>query len=184
MQGVNSINAKLRFTTPSLNEQAVQGDAGTGGVIINKELDGHEYNFVGFERIQTTGGGNNTVISDYDFNDALLCIETSLRPKNDIPVDPVETGIITKGYYLFEDLNGAGRNDNDFNDLVLFYEKNIHNISTDPEQGVAGSTPFLWMKEGVLITEGYENFNANYGWYAAPSNREVVVPRAAGETQY
>jgi len=143
----NGQAAKSRFTTPALNAKTVGGDKQKlcGGVIINKEIEVkvnkdvselHEFNFIGFERQTPKTNGNNSQ-SDNDFNDALVCIETNpaMKPKEDIPVDPILNGKITyEGYYLFEDLydkEHTGANDNDFNDVVVYYKTTIYNLGTE-----------------------------------------------------
>lgn len=128
--GVNGQEAKIRFTTPSLNAWAVQGGESTGGFIINREFGQHSFNIVGIEKYP---GKKQT--SDYDFNDALLLVETNpeIKPKEEIEITEIKTEISrSKGYYLFEDLYEPGvntKNDNDFNDVVLYYEKVIYKIT-------------------------------------------------------
>lgn len=135
----NGQAAKSRFTTPSLNNEAVGGGLLSGGLIINKELEVngemHEFNFIGMERQTPKTNGNNQA-NDNDFNDALLCIETNpvMKPKEDVPIDPIIEKVTEKGYYLFEDLydkDHKGANDNDFNDVVVYYEKSTYNLGTE-----------------------------------------------------
>lgn len=132
-------NAKVRYTTPELNNRA----HGAGqkpvadGFILHQgfEINGdmHAFNFVAFENRSTSKSGNN-YYSDEDFNDILLCIETNpeIRPKEEINVTPTIDKVINKGYYLFEDLYEPGKavNDNDFNDVVIYYEKAVYNLGT------------------------------------------------------
>lgn len=42
--------------------------------------------------------------------------------------------------------------------------------------------PFLWMQEGVIITDGYSNWNDKNNWYINPTNPDKLVPRAEGST--
>jgi len=162
--GTNGQQAKVRYTTPQQNKDVVGGDKTpqTGGFAINHTIDDHEYNFIGIER-DTWKINGNTIESDHDFNDALLCVETSLpvKPYTPIPDDPREDEYITKGYYLFEDLNGAASgNDNDFNDVVVYYEKILY---SKKEQTAADGTHTLkwWCDFNVdLLANACQNTNA------------------------
>lgn len=127
--GGNGQNAKIRFTTPTLNGWAVGGAAVSGGFIVNRELGQHSYNIVGIEKYPGQRG-----TGDNDFNDALLLVETNpeIKPKEEIEIKEVKEEIKrTKGYYLFEDLYEPGKavNDNDFNDVVLYYERVDYKIT-------------------------------------------------------
>lgn len=288
-QGIKNI--RLRFTTPSLNAQASQGSKISDGTIVHQSLEVngtmHEFNFLGFENQAKSP-------SDDDYNDMLLLIETNpeIRPKEEIEIETVITKTTTQGYYLFEDLYGnADKNDNDFNDAVLYYEKSIYNLGTAnaPQwmcdftaellayacvntntigvyhnshafqlyEGITGEknmeiapvfdgsgkvkisfslsgendvilpylrttntadgettefdpadpnkfniypttyaskefpyameipfvekNPFRWMQEGVIITDGYSNWNTD-SWYTNPTDESQLVPRAEGST--
>lgn len=41
--------------------------------------------------------------------------------------------------------------------------------------------PFRWMQEGVIITDGYSNWNTD-SWYTNPTDESKLVPRAEGST--